>query len=234
MRVWMKWLLVTLAVVVIPLVLQHRYANRYFERFNAAHWEQTMIDNAYMVEHLVKADLEPAVLRRTLARYAHDTRNRMRIRLIDPDGRILYDSGGYDDADVREDKEVLYAIENLRYKARFGLNPIRYRMYYYSALPILSDSGELMGVAHVIRHTKEITDAMVEVDEHQTSGAWVYGTIAGSLALVLSWAITRRLRRLEKATRSYAATGQADVANSLPTRGSDEVASLARSVSSMI
>lgn len=156
---------------------------------------------------------------------AHAERAGRRLRYFDSGGRLLFDAGDVGEIDVGDNPDVQKVLDTRRYAARWWLKPDRSRLYYFSSVPVLDDSGELLGVAQVAEHTGRITSALIRLNAYQQTGLiWIsIGTVG--LAIVFSMLLTRKLRRLRQAAQDFARGGDVE---GFRMAGRDEVAELGR------
>ena len=154
-----------------------------------------------------------------------------RIRILSPRGKVLFDS--HDDTTVGQDfsgrPEVERAITG-DYAARSALTDDRKFLYYYVALPILDLDDTVLALSYVSRHTGPIIRAINEMKSRQTRAIILALAVALLTAIILAFTITRRLRRLTRATREFT-RGAGPL--KLEIKGKDEIGELAHSVNRM-
>lgn len=229
----LRWKLVvtSLVTVFIPLFFVNRYAVGYFDWFTRTSLEKTMIDMAFVVGDLVRSlpeaerfspEVLDAHLGLTLRNYTERTQTR--IRILSPDGIARFDSTG--DA-PGEDLASLPEVAAARaggYQARSALTPDRDYMYYYCAQPI-REGGAVACVVYVSRHTSAIVRAIHQMREHQRAAVLVALGLAAVIAALFAQTLTRRLRRLTRATAAFA---RGDDDRLVDVGGRDEIGELAR------
>ncbi|MEA1927812.1 MAG: HAMP domain-containing sensor histidine kinase, partial [Candidatus Auribacterota bacterium] len=119
---------------------------------------------------------------------------------------------------------------NGQYAARSALTEDNRYLYYYVALPITDDADNLLALAYVSRHTGPIIRAITEMKSRQTRAIILAVAVALLTAIILAFTITRRLRRLTRATREFTrGTGPLK----LEIKGKDEIGELSHSVTRM-
>ena len=229
-----KIILTALLVVFIPIYWLNRNAIEYFDRFTRKALEEQMIDYAFIIGEEYKALIlvaapQPELFDCLLKSYEPETETHL--CLLGTNGTVLFDSGTNSmvGADFSDRREVRKALQG-RYGARNALTPDHQYMFYYVALPVRV-SNDVVAVAYVFRHTGPIIGAIKRMASDQqwaTGGAVV---LAGLIATVLAYTITRRLRRLTRAVVAYA-KGTAPW-NAQP-GGRDEIGELANSMNSMV
>lgn len=223
MKLWMKLFLSLLVVAVLPTWFLSRYAHSTFHHFSKQGQEEQMAQAAHLLGEMFRSVTDPAERERVLS--AHAERAGRRLRYYDPEGRLLFDAGDVGEIDFGGNPDVRKVLETRRYAARWWLKPDRSRLYYFAAVPVPDNSGELIGVAQVVEHTGRITSALIRLNAYQRTGLmWVsVGTVG--LAIIFSVLLTRRLRRLRQAAQEFARGGDAE---GFRMAGGDEVAELAR------
>lgn len=222
MKLWMKLFLVLLLVSILPTWLLSRYARSYFHVFTRRVQEEQMAQTGRWMGTLHR-EVTSAAEREALMR-AHAADSGRRLRFFDAAGNLQFDSGERDPLFFDDNAEVKKAAATGKYAARWWLMPDRSRLYYFAAVPAFDGEGQLIGVAQVIEHTGRITTALMRLHRYQQSG--LLAILGGSVlcAVIFSWLLTRRLRRLQQAARQFAAGGRVD---GFRMRGRDEVAELA-------
>ncbi len=222
MRLWQRLLLTLLAVAVLPLVLITRHDFAFFHDFTKRAQEREMVVAAQLMAELFHRVSEPA--ERAAVLDAHAVATGSRLRYFDASLRMVYDSGATHPVDLSGDPEVARAFETGRYAARWALSPDRLRLHYFAAVPRIGGKGEVLGVAQVIRDTREITFALARLRRNQRLAAAWAAVLSVFLALFSSWALTRRLRRLRRSAARFAHSGDP---SGFALSGGDEVAELA-------
>ncbi len=234
-----KLIAVFLLVVFIPIYLIQRYAIDFFEHYTRTALEKEMVSYAFIAGEqyrtmiLSVADGEKAganlIFEDLLAICGPEVQSR--IRILSPRGKVLFDS--HDETTVGDDfsgrPEVKRAMSG-DYSARSALTDDRKFLYYYVALPIVDLDDTILGLAYVSRHTGPIIRAINEMKSRQTRAIILAVAVALLTAIILAFTITRRLRRLTRATREFTrGTGPLK----LEIKGKDEIGELAHSVTRM-
>ncbi len=236
-----RWKLIAafLLVVFVPLYLVNRYGLDFFDRYTRAALENEMVAYAliageqYRTMVFCAAEEEKSgvelIYADLLSSYGPEIQSR--IRIISPEGIVLFDS--HDDSTVGSDfsnrPEVVRSLSG-KYGARSALTDDGKFLYYYVALPITDADGKVLAVAYVSRHTGPIIRALKEMKSQQRRALFLAVAAAFLTAVVLALTITRRLRRLTRATRDFA-EGTAPM--EVRIGGKDEIGELARSVKRM-
>ncbi|MDA3875176.1 MAG: ATP-binding protein [Kiritimatiellae bacterium] len=228
MKLWMKLFLSLLVVAVLPTWFLSRYARSTFHHFSKQGQEEQMAQAAHLLGELFRSVSADDERERVLT--AHAERAGRRLRYFDPEGRLLFDVGDVGEIDVGENPDVQKVLDTRRYAARWWLKPDHSRLYYFSSVPVLDDSGEFVGVAQVVEHTGRITSALIRLNAYQQTGLmWVsIGTVG--LAIIFSMLLTRKLRRLRQAAQDFARGGEV---KGFQMAGRDEVAQLAQGFQEM-
>lgn len=233
MSIRWKIAIVCILVTLVPVVFLNHYAVRVFDGFTRKMLEEKMIDYARVIgeEHrLVAAGAESGesfVLR--LRQYGKEFGARLQI--ADASGIIVFDSAeppdtGADYSDRSEMKKALLG----RYGARSALTPDRKRMYYYVALPVAGEGGQVLAVAYVTTHTEDITKAIIRMAHDYRITLLVSLLAAAGAAVLLAITMTRRLRALTRAVISFA---RGDSPMTLEQSGRDEIGDLGRAFGQM-
>jgi len=234
-----KLIAVFLLVVFIPIYLIQRYAIDFFEHYTRTALEKEMVSYAFIAGEQYKtmilsvSEEEQAgaclIFEDLLAICGPEIQTR--IRILSSEGSVLFDS--HDDSTVGKDfsdrPEVKKALAG-HYSARSALTEDRKFLYYYAALPIVDDEETILALAYVSRHTGPIIRAINEMKSRQTRAIILAVSVALLTAIILAFTITRRLRRLTRATREFTrGTGPLE----LEIKGKDEIGELASSVTRM-
>jgi signal transduction histidine kinase len=222
MKLGIKLLALLLAVAVLPVLFLTRYGTSYFHQFTKSMQEAQMEQAARLVGelHLTVSDPEQRQLvMDTYAKYSG-----RRYRFYDATGEVNLDAGEVGDVDFGENNDVKQAFETGEYSARWWLMPDRSRLYFFTSIPVMDVDGHVLGVAQVIEHTGRITKALMRLHEHQVQGVWWIALAAVGVAVVFSWLLTQRLRKLRLAAIEFASTGKID---GFAMNGRDEIADLA-------
>jgi len=237
----LRWKLILMAVVIvfIPVYLLNRYAILFFDRYTRTDFEMNMRHYAYIIGEQYKLEkrsacsdeqqelfnTERAQLFTRIGREIN-----ARICLFGRDGSLLYDSdcGRIGDS-LAGRAEVAEALKG-GYCARARLSEDRRLMYYYIAQPIKDEQKNMLGVVYVVAHTNPIVQAIQRMVANQRLATYIALASAGMVALILALTMTRRLRRLTRETKAFAAGGRP--LGRAP-RGGDEIAELGRSIHSM-
>jgi len=231
-------MLTAFLIVFLPIWFLSRYAVRAFNTFTSKALEEEMISHAFMFGEQYKTmvlglgdsringmhEEFGALLR------LYGPRVESRLRVLSPGGEVLFDSGTEPmvGADLSGRREIAKAMTG-RYGARWRVTDDRKYVYYYSALPIRHED-RVVGIAYVVRHTGSITRAIKGII-HDQRIAMIAAVIFGALlSAVLAQTMTRRLRRLTKASIDYA---QGHAPLELNIRGNDEIGELGRAVTYM-
>lgn len=228
MSIRWKILLSFLAVVIIPSWFLHRYTVSFFDRYTRTALEQEMGAYALLAgQHYRAMVLEAPEPRREegaarfqelLSAYGPDLMSR--IRIISPEGIVLFDSHDESTAgmDFSARPEVSKALSGL-YGARWELTEDRGYVYYYVAIPLRGESGESLGAVMVSRHTGPIAGAIREIVTEQTRALVIAGILAAAAAAALAFTITRPLRRLTRAAGEIARGATREIPPDLHGRG---------------
>lgn len=231
-----KLMLMAMVAVFVPLYLINRYGVSEFDRFTRGAWEDQLIDVAVMVGELYRCTqddpqggtaLKPATFLTLCDTFSLETD--ARIRVLSGKGVAIYDSARHDEgADLSARPEVAEALLG-QYDASWELTEDKSYVFYHCAQPVLSDRG-VMGAVLVSRHTGPIVGAILRMYQRQratTVMALVFSALAAAL---LSWSMTRRLRRLTRAASGFA-HGEASLP--VPVQGRDEIGELAATFNHM-
>lgn len=235
MSIRWKILATCLVVVFVPVYFLNRYAIRTFDRFTSRTLEEKMIDEAFIVAEeyrRVAASLpneaERAAFAERLTRYGREFGTRLRV--VTPDGRTAFDSDPQpgESPDVSDRREIRKALSG-QYGSRAALTQDRAYYYYYVALPVMQGDA-ILAAAYASRHTGTIMTAILRMVQDQRLATVASLAAAGLLAMLLAQTLTRRLRRLTRSARAFAA-GQPLAAE--PWQGRDEIAELGRALSAL-
>jgi signal transduction histidine kinase len=232
-----RWKLVlTSLLVLVPIYFLNRYAVKSFDRFTSKALEEEMISQAIMLgahyKSLVVLDDGAGRSSGHIALLLQELGGKLqaRFRIVAVDRSILFDSepGLSVDQRVLEGKELTAATRG-NYGARWELSKDRRYVHYYVALPIFLD-GAVVAVAHVSRHTGQITKAIQKMVHDQRIALLITVVITALASAVFAQTLTRPLRRLTKAASDHAkGVGDPD----LPVLGRDEIGELGRAVAHM-
>ncbi|MGA0332632.1 MAG: sensor histidine kinase [Kiritimatiellia bacterium] len=222
MKLWQKLFLALMLVSVLPIWFLSRYASSFFHHFTRNVQEEQMAQTGRWAGSLFREISSETEREKVLAAYAGDSGRRL--RYFSSRGELLYDSGETEPVFFDGNAEVSRAIATQKYAARWWLKPDRSHLYYFTAVPVFDEQGELLGVMQVVEHTGRITRALIRLHTYQKSGL-LWG-IGGSicLSILFSLLLTRRLRTLETAAREFARAGGVE---GFRMRGRDEVSKLA-------
>ncbi len=223
MKFRIRIILTMLAVAVLPMLLINRYALAFFHHFSKEALEHNMVNSAKLTSDVFQADMDAADRKTILAAHALETESR--IRFFDAEETLLFDTGESPGLNIGENTDVQSALQTGQYAARWRLTPDRSRLYYFSAWPQIDPvTGEVEGVAQVIRHTAPITRAILNMKAHQTRATWWAAATSVILSVLFAILLTLRLRALRHAATEYAQTGDA---TGFEMTGKDEIADLA-------
>ena len=234
-----KLIAVLLLVVFIPIYLIQRYAIDFFDQYTRSALEKEMVAYAFIAGEQYKTMILSVseeeqygarlIFEDLLAICGPEVQSR--IRILSPEGSVLFDS--HDETTVGKDFSMRSEVKRARaghYAARSALTEDRRYLYYYVALPITDDTDNLLALAYVSRHTGPIIKAITEMKSRQTRAIILAVAVALLTAIILAFTITRRLRRLTRATREFTrGTGPLE----LEIKGKDEIGELAHSVTRM-
>ena len=232
-----KILVLSMAVLILPIVLLSPYMTRTFDEFSCKSLERAMIDMAFVVADQYSRQCGPdGTLRDArkdafadmLAGYGRQAASS--IQVLATNGFVVVDSMSNTTAalDLSDQPEVSAALDG-RYKARWNLSDDRKFVFYHIALPIKTD-GRTLGVVCLARHTDPIIKTirkMVEYRRKTTCLAVILGIL---LAVLLAHTITSRLRRLTAASREFAKGSAPFKVNA---GGKDEIGELAGAIERM-
>ncbi|MCC5847435.1 MAG: hypothetical protein JJU29_05000 [Verrucomicrobia bacterium] len=223
MKFRIRIILTVLAVAVLPMILINRYALAFFHHFTKEALENSMVHSAKLTASVFQADMVAADRETILTAHALETESR--IRFFDAEQTLLFDTGESPGLEIGENTDVKTALQTGGYAARWQLTQDRSRLYYFSAWPQIDPvTGEVEGVAQVIRHTAPITKAIMNMKAHQTRATWWAAATSVLLSVLFSILLTLRLRGLRHAATHYAQTGDAA---GFEMKGKDEIADLA-------
>lgn len=234
MSIRWKIALVCIIVTLLPVVFLNHYAVRVFDGFTRKMLEENMIDYAFMAGEEYRLTLsEDGAPDEGFAQRLRDYEAEFgaRLQIVGEDGRVLYDSAEMPEtgADYSERREVKKALLG-RYGARTGLTPDRKRMYYYIALPVRSEGGDVLAAACVTSHTEAITKAIIRMARDYQITLLISLLAAAAAAVLLSVTMTRRLRALTGSVKSFA---RGDSPMTLKQSGRDEIGELGRAFNQM-
>jgi len=206
MKFRLRLLFSMLLVAVLPMLILNRYAFAFFHHYSKNALEREMAHSARLAAELFGVAMADEARADLLASHAAATESR--IRYWDADRQMRLDAGESPGLLITDNPEVDRAFAQGQYAARWQLTQDRSRVYYFAALPRLHpESGEVTGVAQVIRHTAPVTRALLRMKEHQTRITWITAGLSAALALLFALILSRRLRSLQKAAHQYAKTG---------------------------
>jgi two-component system sensor histidine kinase ChvG len=229
-----KLILMSLLIVFIPIYFINRYALLFFDRFTRSALESDLKHYAFIVGEQYKmllADGAAANAERfqsAVQSYGQEIQSRMQI--VDTNGLVLFDSDPETEGRAVATRPEIRAALSGAYSARCRLTEDRQFMFYYIACPIKDARKNVVGVAYVVRHTGPIIRALQQMIGNQRLATALALLLAAVAAALLAQTLTRRLRRLTKATKAFAAGAPALDA---PARGADEIAELGRAVAQM-
>jgi signal transduction histidine kinase len=235
-----KLMLMAVAVVFIPVWLLNRYAIQYFDRYTRTDFEKNLSHYARIVGEEYKLWLrhggcgDDGKYRSELREFLDSVGDEIgaRICLLDRSGNPVAAEacGGFGrEVSFERYPELKEALSG-GYSARNRLSPDRRLMYYHIARPIKDADKNMLGVVYIVAHTNPIVQAIIHMVYNQRAATYLALVCAGLVALALALTITRRLRRLTRETRDYAA-GRGELGS--PPRGGDEIAELGRSIHRM-
>lgn len=225
-----RWKIAALCILVSvpPILFLNRYTVRAFDRFTRRVQEERMISYAFIVgdEYLRQIRRGASDEDFTERLRIYETRFDTRLQIIDPDGVIIMDSSTPPASGERAggDREIRRALDGM-YGARSALTDDRQLMYYYVALPVRHDDGEVVGAVRAIAHTRDITRAIYRIRSDFRRVMLITVAGAACMAVLLSLTITRRLRRLTHSVHSFA---RGDSRMQPVRHGRDEVGALGR------
>lgn len=233
-----RWKIIALCAIVIvaPLALLNYFVIHAIDEFARRDLERHMKNSAWIVGENYLLTLEaadPASARAHLASLAtnYSAMIESRIQLLDAHGIVLLDTAT-NETTVGENysarREVTKALGG-DYGARFQMTDDRQLMFYFVAQPILRGK-EVVGIAYLSRHTNNIMRVikqMIAANRTATALTLLFGL---ALAWLLATYITTRLRKLTADTAAFA---RGDGPPDFTVTGRDEVAELARSITTM-
>lgn len=232
-----KLIVMTVAIVFIPVFLLNRYAITFFDSFTRTELENNMRHYAFIAGEQYKLFLgEPvSVVRQQKLSQLFERMGReldAQVRIIGRDGTVRFDSGGADEGDVYpfSDRPEITAALTGGYSAKSRLTPNRRLMYFYVARPIKDEQKNVLGVAYVVTHTNSIVQAIRRMIINQRLATYIAIGCAILVATVLALTMTRRLRALMREARAFAA-GRMPLG--VAPRGGDEIAELGRAIHRM-
>jgi len=223
-----KLILLSTALVCVPLYAVNRYAIRTFDSFSSRALEDRMVDTAYMAGRLFRVDggdPEASATRALIQAVGEEAD--MRIQILSPAGRVWIDTGEVPEpgVDLSDRAEVAEAVAG-RYKARWALTEDRDYLFYYCALPVEDPPGQVSCIAYVSRHTSPIVRTIRTLHRNQRGvllGALAFAAMAAAL---VAQTLTSRLRKLNRLAAAYA---QGETRTDFSIGGRDEIAELAAS-----
>ncbi len=226
MSIRWKIALLCIALSVVPLFFFQRYTVRVFDGFTRKMHEEKMIDYAHVIGDDYRRQFEAGTADPGFTSRLQDYERRFgaRLRIIDTGGIVIYDSSDARETgqDVSHHRDMQRALEG-RYGARTSLTPDRQLFFYHIALPVLDSNGDLIAVASVQAHTRDITRAIKAIARDYRIAMAIVAALAILAAIILSWTLTYRLRNLTRAIQSFA---KGETRFSFNTRGHDEIARL--------
>ncbi len=225
-----RWKIALLCVLlsVLPILFLSKHTVREFDRFTRRVHEERMISFASVVvdEYLRQMaaggpDDEFADRLRI-----YESRFDTRLQIVSADGAIEADSGTPSSVggNALSDREIQRALAG-QYGARSALTPDRQLMYYYVALPVRNDDGDIVAAVRAIAHTRDITRAIFRIAANFRKTTLFALGVAALTAILLSLTITRRLRLLTHSANSFA---RGDSRMPPMRHGGDEVGELGR------
>ena len=234
-----KIILTSMAVVFVPIYLLNRHAVEFFDLFTRTALEKQMVDTAFIAAEQYKL----MVLRPTAEDPVADAEFDHLIKIYGPQieaeiclvsgtGVVLFDSGTNSlvGQDISSRREISKALQG-DYGHRWELTPDRQYIYYYVALPIHEDdTGEVVGVSYVFRHTAPIIHAIKQIYADQRLATASALGVAVLIAAILAQTLTRRLRKLTKASVAFA-QGTAPFETDI--KGRDEIGELGGAMKQM-
>jgi signal transduction histidine kinase len=233
MSIRWKIAIVCILLAVIPVIYFNHYTIRVFDGFTRKMFEEQLIDYAHVIgddyRRQVEADRPDPLFEQRLQDF--QKRFNARLMIVGPDGIIRFDSespagtGSY----VGGQRDIQRALEG-RYGARTRLTEDRQLFYYHIALPIRDSAEQMLGVAAVQAHTRDITRAIQAIISDYRMAMVAVGIIAIAAAVILAWTLTFRLRHLTTAVQKFA---RGEARFDAKVHGHDEIARLGHAVEQM-
>ena len=229
-----RFLLIMLLVVFLPTWWIHRETIRFFDRFASRTHELHMREMAFAIGELLRRmpqDLPGEWIRLDQTLREIVSRDETRLRVYDASGALRVDTawppGDIPDEPQRPD--IVASALDGKYRASWELTPSRQYVWYHCAEPIQQEA-RILGVVLISRHTSPITRAMLQMSQTQRRAMAIALSATAVVAVVLTWTLTRRLRRLTHAA-SALAEGRSQTLT--PLQGRDEIATLSQSFAAM-
>ena len=234
-RIRYRLLLINLLIVAVPLI-GIGFA-RFYERESLRSLETDLVHQARLIRLQLVSDPNGLELA-TRGKWLHSitTETVARVRLLDPQGRVVADAarpgGPRDDGDELAKREEVRRALGGKYGAFTRETRDEKLLFLCVALPILLE-GKVAGVVYVTRSTLPVHGAMLRL---RASLVRVLGVaVIFTIVLTLFWAatISRPLGRLTAiAERIAAGDRRPKLAAEVGARG-DEIGQLARSFDTM-
>jgi len=233
MSIRWKIALVCILLAVVPVIYFNHYTIRVFDDFTRKMFEEQLIDYAHIIGDDYRRQIEEERPDPRFEQRLQDFQRRFgaRLAIVGLDGNVLHDSetpaatGSY----VGDYRDIKRALEG-RYGARTRLTEDRKLFYYHIALPIRDSNDQMIGVAAVQAHTRDITRAIKEIIADYRMAMIAVGFIAIVAAILLAWTLTYRLRMLTRGVQRFA---RGETRFEAKVRGRDEIAKLGHAVEKM-
>lgn len=148
-----------------------------------------------------------------------------RVIVTDAGGGVLYDTGSYERAKTLSD-ELLGALNG---KAVFSSHFDGEAFYSSSAAPVIS-YGNIIGAVYLYEENTDQAALIRDIQVRLRNISLLAGSLALFVILVLTTALTRRIRELVRAMRIVR---EGNYEHRLEVKGSDEVSELAEEFNSM-
>jgi signal transduction histidine kinase len=236
-----KLLLVSLLIVFIPISFLSHYFISSFDKFTRTVQEENMANQAVALGELYKGiclasgsnDYQRCKEQFSSVMVNSGNSFNSDLMLISPEGTVLFASDNVIKKigqNLSDKKEVAKAMLG-KYGARWNVDKTHSYVFYYIAVPIKDTAGNVIGIAHVTKHTGQITKAIMKIGSTQQKSMIIALLSACLAAIILAYTLTSRLRRLTRASVDYAKGGQ--LLDNFVVKGKDEVALLGKAVKDM-
>ncbi|MFU8781219.1 MAG: ATP-binding protein [Kiritimatiellia bacterium] len=233
MSIRWKIAIVCIVLSVVPVLYFNHYTIRVFDGFTRKMFEEQLIDYAHIIGDDYRRQIEESGPDPRFQQRLQDYQRRFQARLmiVQPDGIIRHDSQEPPEtgAFVGDYRDIRRALEG-RYGARTRLTEDRQLHYYHIALPIRDSEEQIIGVAAIQAHTRDITRAIKTIISDYRIAMLLAAAIAAATAIALAWTLTYRLRTLTAAVQAFA---RGETRFNRKIRGRDEIARLGKAVEQM-
>ena len=240
MSITWKLMLFTLLIVYVPVHLLNRSAIRFFDHHASHTLENQMTFNAKMLTTLWLQthdtdNTTPTAGSFNYANYLKENTDLFatHFAILSPRGEVWTESTTTATRLHVKNYAAQEAVQKAmagEYGAGWNMSEDRSYNYFHIAIPVTNQTGNVQAIGWARRDTNRIIRFIKRVRDDQQRTTWISVGLAGLLAAILAFTLTRPLRRLTRAAEFYS---DGNLKWELEATGRDEIATLTRTVGNM-